>query len=56
VQLFGQVIRTLVNVILLPVAVVKDVLTLGGVCTMHDGTYTMEQVQRIKDEAEEGGA
>lgn len=53
-KLFGQIVRTIVNVAQLPVAVVKDVGTLGGVCTK--GTfepYTTEQLQKIKDEARE---
>jgi hypothetical protein len=53
-KLFGQLIRTAVNVAMLPVAVVKDVVTLGGVCTKGDiEPYTAEQLKRIKDEAKE---
>ena len=32
-KIFGQIIRTAVNIIGLPVAVAKDVVTLGGVIT-----------------------
>lgn len=52
-KLFGQVVRTLVNVAVLPVAVVKDVYTLGGVATDHGGTYTGEALHKVKDEATE---
>lgn len=51
-KLFGQLIRTVVNTALLPVAIVKDAVTLGGVCTGRD-SYTAEQLQTIKREAEE---
>lgn len=53
-KLFGQVVRTVVNVVLLPVAIVKDVGTLGGVATKGRlEPYTVEQLKRIKDEASE---
>jgi hypothetical protein len=51
-KLFGQLVRTVVNVAILPVAVVKDIVTLGGVASDH-GSYTVEQLKKIKDEAEE---
>lgn len=51
-KLFGQIVRTAVNLTLLPVAVVQDVFTLGGVATEH-GSYTVEQLRRLKEEAEE---
>lgn len=43
-KFFGQVIRTIVNTAALPVEVAKDVLTLGGVCTGRQQTYTREQL------------
>ena len=52
-KLFGQVIRTVVNVAVLPVAIVKDVVTLGGVINDRRQPYTADQIQRIKDEASE---
>ena len=52
-KLFAQLVRTAVNVVGLPVAVVKDVFTLGGVATENPTTYTVEQLQRLKDEAKE---
>jgi len=41
-----------VNVVELPVAVTKDILTLGGVCTGQDQTYTRQQVEKLKEEAD----
>jgi len=53
-KLFGQIVRTVVNTALLPIAVAKDVLTLGGVCTKGDlQPYTVEQLKKLKDEASE---
>jgi hypothetical protein len=46
VSLFGAVVRTVVNTAVLPVAAVKDVMTLGG------NAYTAKQLEKIKDEAE----
>lgn len=57
-SLFSAVVRTVVNVATLPVAVVKDVATMGGVVTRQNPmghasqTYTAEKLQQIKDEAE----
>ena len=58
-KLFGQLIRTVVNVAVLPVAAVKDVLTLGGVATGQNKTGHLRdtavgrQVTRVMDDAEE---
>lgn len=51
-KLFGQVVRTVVNVVTLPVAVVQDVFTLGGVATEH-GSYIIKALERLKDDASE---
>lgn len=51
-KLFGQLVRTVVNVAVLPVAVVKDVVTLGGLLT-DERSATVKHVDRIKREAEE---
>lgn len=52
-SLFGALVRTVVNVATLPVAVVKDVYTLGGVCTEQDKPYTVQKLKQIKDEADD---
>lgn len=51
--LFGALVRTAVNVVVLPAAVVADVVTLGGVATDKRTSYTQEAIQRLKDEASE---
>lgn len=52
-KLFGQLIRTGVNIALIPVALLKDVITLGGVSASRDESYTKELVRILKEEAEE---
>jgi hypothetical protein len=52
-KLFGQLVRTVVNTALIPVAVAKDVFTLGGVATGEREPYTAQQIQKLKDEARE---
>lgn len=52
-KLFGQLVRTAVNIALLPVAVVKDVVTLGGVASEQQKPYTAQQIEKIKEEASE---
>lgn len=56
-SLFGALVRTVVNTALLPVAVVKDVLTLGGTLTEQNDcgnnqSYTGTAIDKLKDEAE----
>ena len=53
-KLFGQLIRTVVNVVALPVAAVKDVVTLGGVVTEKAEPYSVTAIKKLKDEAGEG--
>ena len=52
-KLFGQLVRTVVNVAMLPVAVVKDVVTLGGIVTETERPYTVKALKTLKDEASE---
>jgi hypothetical protein len=54
-SLFGKIVKTTINVgIGLPVAVVKDVFTLGGAITRPGyPCHTSEQLDLIKKEADE---
>lgn len=52
-KLFGQIVRTVVNTAMLPVEIVKDVYTLGGVITEQRKPYTLQRLEQLKDEAEE---
>jgi len=53
-KLFGQIVKTVVNTALLPLAVVKDVVTLGGAAsgeTEVDMHASKRAIERLKDEA-----
>lgn len=52
-SIFSTLVKTVVNVATLPVAVVKDVVTLGNVTNTTDGTYTEQKLEQIKREANE---
>lgn len=52
-SLFGKLVKTAVNVAEIPLAVAKDVLTLGGVATGEDQTYTRQLVEKIKEDADD---
>src|SRR5258706_464328 len=53
-KLFAQVVRTVVNVVLLPVDVIKDVFTLGGVVTKGDlEPYTIERLKKLAEDEKE---
>ena len=51
--MFGSILATAINVVTTPVAVVKDVVTLGGTLTENGESYTKEHIdksiQDIKD-------
>ena len=51
-SLFGKLVRTVVNVAVLPVEVVKDVVTLGNIAS-GDEPYTVQRLKQLKDEAED---
>jgi hypothetical protein len=49
--LFGKLVSTAINVATLPVAVAKDVVTIGG-SSGGRGSYTAELAEKIKREAQ----
>lgn len=51
--LFGALVKTVVNVATLPVAVVKDVVSLGGSIDNNGRPHLADHLQKIKDEADE---
>jgi hypothetical protein len=51
-SLFSAIVKTTINVATLPVAVVKDIVTMGGVANGRDETYTKEKLEQIKRESE----
>jgi len=51
--LFGKLVATAINVATLPVAVAKDVVTLGNAAnSASERSFTVQKLQQIKDEAE----
>ncbi len=52
-KLFGQIVRTAVNIAVLPAVVAKDALTLGIRADGKEKTRTSEHIERIKREASE---
>ena len=50
--LFDKIVRTTINVATAPVAVVKDIATLGGDSLDGGKTYTEKKIDQIKREAE----
>jgi len=51
--LFGKLLKTGLDVVTSPIEVVKDVATLGGLCTDQDEPYTVKRLKRLADDAEE---
>lgn len=49
--LFGKLIATAINVATLPVAVAKDVITLGGMSTSQSDPYIVQKLKQIKEES-----
>lgn len=45
--MFEYLFRAALSVVTVPVAVVTDVVTMGGVTTDHKGTYTGEAVSDL---------
>jgi len=52
-SLFGQLLRTTVNIVTLPVAVVMDVVTLGGTVNERRELYLEEALEKLKVESED---
>lgn len=52
-SLFGKIVKTVVNVVELPIAVAKDVVTLGNIASGDDQTYTRQQIEKIKEDADD---
>ena len=50
---FGKLARLTLDIIETPVAIVKDVATLGGALTDQDKPYTAQKLEDIADDYEE---
>lgn len=47
---FGQLTKLALDVIETPIAIVKDVATLGGAITERDESYTVKKLRDIGDD------
>jgi hypothetical protein len=50
--LFGKLVRLTMDVVETPIAVVKDVATLGGTLTDRNEPYTSEKIKDIGNDLE----
>ena len=53
--LFGKLLRTAIHTVTLPVDVVKDVATMGGVLTDEEDPYTVQKAKKIKKDTDDIG-
>lgn len=51
--IFSALTKIAVDVITLPVDVVKDVFTLGGIATDEEKPYILQKLDQIKKDSEE---
>lgn len=51
--MLGKIFKTVVDVALTPIEVVKDVVTLGGVATDERKPYTLQHLDKIAEDLDE---
>lgn len=51
--LFGKILKTVITVVETPVAIVKDVATLGGTLEGNDETYTKKKLRELQDDVDD---
>ena len=52
-SLFGKIVRLGVNIVTAPIAVVHDVVSLGGAIDNNGKSHTLEHLEKIADDAED---
>jgi hypothetical protein len=53
-RLFGKIVKTVVNVAVLPIELAKDVVTLGGVSTKGEfQPYTADRLKKLMEDADD---
>lgn len=52
-SIFGKLLKTAVDVATSPVAVVKDIATLGGAITDQRKPYTAQKIEQLGEDLEE---
>jgi hypothetical protein len=48
--LFGSLLKTVIDVVETPVAMIKDVATMGGALTDQDKPYTQQKIEEISED------
>mgnify|MGYP003464487569 FL=1 len=48
--IFGRIAKLALDIIETPVAVIKDVATLGGALTDQDKPYTLKKLEDVQDD------
>ena len=51
--LFSALVKIGVDVVTLPIDIVKDIVTIGGISTEQHKPYTLQKLDQIKEDAEE---
>lgn len=49
----GKLFKAAIGVVTIPLDVVKDIVTIGGVVTEKRSTYTQEKIEEIADNLDE---
>jgi hypothetical protein len=52
-SIFSALVKITVDVVTLPIDVIKDVVTLGGVSTDQKKPYTLQKLDQIKEDADD---
>jgi hypothetical protein len=52
-SILGNILGTIIDTASLPVAIIKDAATLGGVLTDRQKTYTQEKAEDVKEDLED---
>jgi hypothetical protein len=52
---FGNLVKGALDIVLVPVDVVKDVATMGGLLTDQRKPYTVTRIEKVVEDIEEAG-
>jgi hypothetical protein len=52
-SLFGKLLKTALDVATVPIAIVKDVATMGGAVNDHGTTYTGDKLRQLQSDRDE---
>jgi len=52
-SLLGKLLKTTIDVVTIPIDIVKDTVTMGGILTDEDHPYIINKVEKICDDVDE---